>query len=278
MNNPLFNQINKTARKINKLIAPRRPKIGVILGSGLGAFADNLTEAIQIPYKRIPGFAQSKIIGHVGRLVAGMCGNTSVLVMQGRVHLYEGHPIDKVILGTRAMIMAGCKTIILTNAAGGINRAYSPGDLVIISDHINFTGQNPLTGDNDERLGPRFPDMSEVYSSALRQHAIRCGRELNIQHLRDSGVYCWLTGPSYETPTEVAMLSKIGADLAGMSTVPEAIAARHMGADVLGISCVTNMAAGISPSPLSHAEVQETAGRIKNEFIKLLERIIQTIS
>lgn len=269
-----YDQVQQAAAKITKAIAPRRPEIGMILGSGLGSFADSLEDAVAIPYGELPGFAQSKVKGHAGRLVAGSCSGVQVLVMQGRVHLYEGHSIEQVVLPLRSMIAAGCQTMIITNASGGIRDDLAPGDLVAITDHINLTGQNPLVGANEERIGPRFPDMSTAYDPRLRSLAHDAARLEGIA-LKE-GVYGWMLGPSYETPAEIRMLGHVGGDLAGMSTVPEVIAAVHMGAHVLGISCVTNMAAGIG-GKLSHDEVKQTAERVKHSFWTLLGRILTLI-
>ncbi|MCB9556424.1 MAG: purine-nucleoside phosphorylase [Deltaproteobacteria bacterium] len=264
----------RAAELIRKRIAPHTPELGVILGSGLGAFGDALGDPVAVPYAEIPGFAQSSVAGHAGRLVAGLCGKRTVVAMQGRVHFYEGHPLSQIVLPIRALILAGCKTLVITNAAGGIRDDLYPGDLVLISDHINLSGQNPLIGPNDERFGVRFPDMSTIYDPELRVLAHQQAQAEGID-LKE-GVYSWLSGPSYETPAEIRMLRRMGADLCGMSTVPEAIVCRHMGARVLGISCVTNKAAGLG-GKLSHEEVAETAGRVRDTFIALLSRICSAI-
>jgi len=247
---------------------PLRPKIGIILGSGLGAFADSLSDAARVPYLDIPSFPQSTAIGHAGRLVIGNAGNVPVAAMQGRVHLYEGYSAQEVSFPIRVFGRMGIKAVILTNAAGGINLGYSQGALVLIRDHINLQGTNPLIGPNDDRFGVRFPDMTHAYSRAFREIAREeAAKQSLILH---EGVYAALLGPSYETPAEIEYLRRIGADLVGMSTVAEVIAARHMGLDVLAISCVTNMAAGILDQPLSHAEVMETGERVKATFEALL--------
>src|SRR6201998_4009882 len=220
-----------------------RPKIGLVLGSGLGAFADDLTEAVRIPYADIPTFPRSTAIGHAGQLLVGKSGDVPIAVMQGRVHLYEGYSAAEVAFPTRVLGRLGIRALILTNAAGGINVEYGQGALVILRDHINLQGQNPLVGANDERFGPRFPDMSYTYSKRYREIALEEAKKLSIAPRE--GVYAALAGPSYETPAEIRYLRTIGADLVGMSTAPEAIAARHMGIELLAISCVTNMAAGI---------------------------------
>ncbi len=258
-----------------KLPAGARPKIGLVLGSGLGGWADRLSARVAIPYRELPGFSASKVVGHAGNLVYGMSGNTPVLAMQGRVHYYEGHDLATVVWPVRCLVAAGCSTLIITNAAGGIDEKLTPGQLVIISDHINLSTLSPLRGENDERVGPRFPDMSDAYDRELRSLAARAGADLGLT-LRE-GVYSFLPGPSYETPSEVRMLRTVGADLAGMSTAPEVVAARHMGARVLGISCVTNMAAGITREKLSHDEVTETANRVRDTFVALLDRIVARI-
>lgn len=253
-----------------------RPRIALVLGSGLGAFADELTDAARIPYGKIPGFPRSTAIGHAGRLVIGKVGDIPVAAMQGRVHLYEGYSAREVAFPMRVFGRIGVRAAVLTNAAGGINRDYNQGALVVIRDHINLQCANPLTGANDDRLGPRFPDMTEAYAKDYRKIALAEAQRLGIEI--HEGVYAAVAGPSYETPAEIRYLRAIGADLVGMSTVPEVIAARHMGVRVLGISCVTNMAAGILDQPLSHAEVLETAERVKGRFIALLRALIPQIA
>ncbi len=252
------------------------PTVGLILGSGLGSFADKLEGAVKLPYREIRGFPVARIVGHAGNLVYGSAGGAEVLALQGRAHYYEGHPIRDVIFPARVLIRAGCQTLVITNAAGGIDPQLTPGEIVILRDHLNLMCVSPLLGDNDDELGPRFPDMSEVYDARLRALAALAGDELGLT-LR-SGVYAALSGPSYETPAEVRMLRTLGADLVGMSTVPEAIAARHMGARVLGLSCVTNLAAGVSPNALSHEEVTETAARVRGQFEALLAGILGRLS
>jgi purine-nucleoside phosphorylase len=253
-----------------------RPKIGLVLGSGLGAFADSLTHATQIPYSEIPAFPQSTAIGHAGQMVLGNAGKVPIAAMQGRVHLYEGYSPQEVTFPIRVFGRMGIRAVILTNAAGGINLGYSQGALVVISDHINLQGVNPLVGPNDDRLGVRFPDMSQAYSREYRQIAREEAAKLNIP--QNEGVYAGLLGPSYETPAEIEYLRRIGADLVGMSTVAEVIAARHMGIKVLAISCVTNMAAGILDQPLSHEEVMETGRRVKTIFEALLRAVLPRIT
>lgn len=256
--------------------ATLRPRIGLVLGSGLGAFADSLTEASIIPYSEIPSFPQSTAIGHAGRLVIGKAGNVPVAAMQGRVHQYEGYSAQQVAFPIRAFGRMGVKSVILTNAAGGINLGYSQGALVLIRDHINLQGTNPLVGPNDDRLGLRFPDMTHTYSRVYREIAREEAGRLGI--MLHEGIYAALLGPSYETPAEIEYLRRIGADLVGMSTVAEVIAARHMGLNVLAISCVTNMAAGILDQPLSHAEVMETGERVRGIFEKLLKAVLPRVA
>jgi purine-nucleoside phosphorylase len=255
---------------------PLRPRIGLVLGSGLGAFADSLSDATRVPYAEIPSFPQSTAIGHAGRMVIGKAGSVAVAAMQGRVHLYEGYSAQQVAFPIRVFARMGIRAVILTNAAGGIDRSYSQGALVLIRDHINLQGTNPLVGANDDRFGPRFPDMSYAYAREYREIAREEAKKLGIT-LHD-GVYAALSGPSYETPAEIEYLRRIGADLVGMSTVAEVIAARHMGLKVLAISCVTNMAAGILDQPLSHAEVMETGERVKSTFESLLRGVLPRVS
>jgi purine-nucleoside phosphorylase len=253
-----------------------RPRIGLVLGSGLGAFADDLASAARIDYKRIPHFPHSTAVGHAGKLVIGKVGDVAVAAMQGRVHFYEGYSLSEVIFPMRVFARMGIRAVILTNAAGGINRGYSQGALAVLRDHINLQGSNPLIGPNDERFGPRFPDMTHAYAKDFRKFALDEGAKLGM--VLHEGVYAALTGPSYEAPAEIKYLATIGADLVGMSTVPEVIAARHMGMQVLGISCVTNMAAGILDQPLNHKEVLETGERVKTQFIALIRAVVPRIS
>lgn len=253
-----------------------RPQIGLVLGSGLGAFAEDLTDAVRIPYADIPSFPRSTAVGHAGQLVIGKSANVPVAVMQGRVHLYEGYSAAEAAFPTRVLGRMGIRALVLTNAAGGINAAYGQGALVMLRDHINLQGQNPLTGPNDERFGHRFPDMTHVYAKRLREIALEEAKKLSISP--HDGVYAALAGPSYETPAEIRFLRTIGADLVGMSTVPEAIAARHMGMDLLAISCVTNMAAGTTDQPLDHEEVLEVGRRVMGQFIALLRAVLPRIA
>ena len=253
-----------------------RPRIGLVLGSGLGAFADELSSATRIPYHKIPGFPRSTVEGHAGQLVIGKLGEMPVAVMQGRVHLYEGYAPREVVFPMRVLGRLGIRAVILTNAAGAINVAYSQGALVVIRDHINLQGANPLVGPNDERFGTRFPDMSQAYWKPYREIALGEAKRLGLG--AHEGVYAALSGPSFETPAEIRYLKTIGADLVGMSTVPEVIVARQMGIRVLGISCVTNMAAGILDQPLTHAEVMETGERVKGQFMALLRAVIPHVA
>jgi purine-nucleoside phosphorylase len=250
--------------------------VGVVLGSGLGAFADALDDRKETPYSQIPGWPASTAVGHAGKLVTGRIGAADVIVLAGRAHLYEGYTAAQVTFGIRELARRGVRSLVLTNAAGAINLEYRPGDLALIIDHINLLGANPLTGPNDDSLGPRFPDMSEAYSRQYRETAKVAAADLDIT-LRE-GVYAAVPGPSYETPAEIRYLRSIGADLVGMSTVPETIAANHMGMKVLGISCVTNMAAGILSQKLVHTEVLETGERVRDTLIALLRAVIPDLA
>lgn len=250
----------------------RAPDLAVVLGSGLGDFAAGLQSPIHIPYKELPHWPHSGVIGHEGALVLGSSAGRQVAALAGRVHFYEGYDLRTVTFAIRALGLLGVKTVILTNAAGGVNTRFSQGALMVIDDHINLMGGNPLVGPNDDRLGSRFPDMTNVYSARLRNLADRAAAAIGMT--LSHGVYVGLLGPSYETPAEIRYLRTIGADAVGMSTVPEAIVARHMGLEVLGISCITNMAAGVLPHPLNHDEVLETTRRVRGQFIALLEGII----
>jgi len=252
------------------------PKIALVLGSGLGAFADEFSGATKIPYAEIPHFPRSTAIGHAGNLVIGNVGAIPVAGMQGRVHLYEGYSVKDVAFPIRVFARMGVQAVILTNAAGGIKREFVQGKLVVIKDHINLQGANPLSGPNDDRFGVRFPDMTAAYDRRFREMAVGEGNRMGIGMYE--GVYAALPGPSYETPAEIRYLRAIGADLVGMSTVPEVLAARHSGIRVLGISCVTNAAAGILDQPLDHKEVLETGERVKGQFIGLLKVLIPRIA
>jgi len=266
-----YDQVKEAADAVRSRIS-EVPSIAIVLGSGLGDFAGSLGSAVSIPYAELPHWPASRVIGHEGRLVVGTTRGRTIAALAGRCHAYEGHDLRTVTFAVRVLGLLGVKTLILTNAAGGVNTGFSQGALMVIDDHINLSGDNPLVGANDERFGPRFPDMTEVYSPRLRAIADRAAAAMGLT--LPHGVYVSLLGPSYETPAEIRYLRTIGADAVGMSTVPEAIAARHMKMNVLGISCITNMAAGVLPQPLDHAEVMETARRIRGQFIALLEGIV----
>lgn len=251
------------------------PRVAVVLGSGLGAFADELEDRQEIHYAQIPGWPESTAIGHAGKLVFGRVDRTHIVVMSGRAHLYEGHSMDKVVYGVRALGQLGVKAFIFTNAAGGINLAYKQGGLVLVSDHINLQGTNPLVGPNDDSLGPRFPDMSDAYDAEFRRRAQTVGQRLGAE--LPEGVYAGLLGPSYETPAEIRYLRAIGADLVGMSTVPEVIAARHMGIRCMAISCVTNMAAGVLNQKLVHEEVLAVGRSTRGLMVSLLRALVPEV-
>jgi len=254
---------------------PHPPLVGVILGSGLGDFADGVDERVTIPYGDIPGFPASAVVGHSGTLVAGTVRGVPTVVLSGRVHYYEGHPMPAVVFPARVLGLLGCRTVIVTNAAGGIDRSFKSGNLMLIEDHINLFGTNPLVGANDEDLGPRFPDMSDAYRKDLRSLALAVAKRQRIPLKR--GVYVGVHGPSYETPAEIRALRAWGADAVGMSTVPEVIALNQMGVGVLGISCITNMAAGVSKQKLDHREVLATTQRVKGDFVRLLTFLVQAL-
>jgi purine-nucleoside phosphorylase len=274
MSNDLYDVAEVAAQLILKQTSAR-PRIGLVLGSGLGGFADSLTDATRIPYNKIPVFPLSTAIGHAGQMVIGKSGAVPVAAMQGRAHLYEGYSAQQVAFPMRVFGRMGIRAVILTNAAGGINLNYQQGALVLIRDHINLQGTNPLVGPNSDRLGVRFPDMTQAYERSYRTLAREEAGKLGMT--LHEGVYAALPGPSYETPAEIKYLRTIGADLVGMSTVFEVIAARHMGIKVLAISCVTNMAAGILDQPLSHQEVMETGERVKTTFEALLRAVLPRI-
>ncbi len=248
-----------------------KPRVALVLGSGLGAWADDIEDAVKIPYDEIPGIPSSKVAGHAGRLVLGTAAGVPVVAMQGRVHLYEGHSAQSIVFGTRLMLTLGADTLLITNAAGGIDPTFAPGDLMLIEDHLNLTGDNCLRGENDDSLGPRFPDMSQAYDRELMGLADEVASADGYELKR--GVYAGLLGPSYETPAEIRMLRTLGANAVGMSTVLEVIAARHMGARVLGVSCITNLAAGMQ-AELSHDEVKDTAERVRDRFVGLLSGVL----
>jgi purine-nucleoside phosphorylase len=266
-----YERVDETASHIRSRCGTV-PDTAIVLGSGLGDFADHLRDGIAMPYRDLPHWPAATVIGHSGQLVIGNLGNRRVAALAGRAHFYEGHDLSTVVFAVRVMGRLGVKRLILTNAAGGINTGFAQGALMIIDDHINLLGSNPLVGPNDDRFGVRFPDMSEVYSSRLRRVADEAAAAAGVPVTH--GVYVATHGPSYETPAEIRFFRSIGADAVGMSTVPEAIAARHMGLEVLGISCITNMAAGVLPGPLNHEEVMDTARRVRGSFIALLEAIV----
>ena len=249
-----------------------RHAAAVVLGSGLGDYASSLDETTEIPYAEIPHFPEPRVVGHGGSLFSAPVGDEAVLLFAGRVHTYEGWDLDDVVFGVRTAALAGASSVLLTNAAGGLGEGLAPGDLVAISDHLNYTARNPLVGMNDDRLGPRFPDMSEVYSRRLRGLLEQAFQSASVTYRE--GVYAWFLGPSYETPAEIEMVKRAGGDLVGMSTVPEAIALTHMGVDVAGISLVTNYAAGITDAPLSHEEVTETAAEARERFTAVLDALL----
>jgi len=265
-------RLDEAAAAVRARCGDEVPDVAIVLGSGLGDFAASLDEGVSAPYDTLPHWPQSRVVGHAGRLVVGYSAGKRVAALSGRVHVYEGHPMATVVFAVRVMARLGIPALILTNAAGGINTDFGQGALMVIDDHINLMGSNPLIGPNDDRIGPRFPDMSEVYSYRLRALADEAARAAGIQ-LRH-GVYVAVHGPSYETPAEITAFRTLGADAVGMSTAPEAIAARHMGMEVLGISCITNMAAGVLHQTLVHDEVMETARRVKGSFLALLEGVI----
>jgi purine-nucleoside phosphorylase len=250
--------------------------LALVLGSGLGAFADGLEDALVLPYDEIPGFARSTVEGHAGRLVIGKSSGITVATMQGRFHFYEGYSLEEVTFPIRVLKLLGAHTLLLTNAAGALDVEFQPGSLMVIADHLNLLGANPLRGTNDERFGPRFPDMSEVYSRDLQDMVVAEGQAMGLELRR--GIYAALAGPSYETPAEIHMFRALGAHAVGMSTVPEAIVARHMGMRVVGISCITNLAAGISDKPIDHSEVIDTGERVAAQFTELLKRIIRRLA
>jgi purine-nucleoside phosphorylase len=270
MNN-LYDKAQEAAAFIRSAYA-QPPRCAVILGSGLGAFADDLQDSVKIPYQQIPHFPISTAIGHAGRLVLGQCGGVDVVAMQGRFHTYEGWTMEDVTFPIRVFGLLGVKTLVVTNSAGGVNVNYTAGTLMLIKDHINLMGMNPLRGRNDDRFGPRFPDMTYVYSGAYREMAKREAAALNVS--LEEGVYLALSGPSYETPAEIRMVRTLGADAVGMSTVPEAIVARHTGMEILGFSLISNMAAGMLDQPLHHLEVLDMGERMGGVLTELLKRIV----
>jgi len=268
----LYERVDTAAAYVRARLGGAMPQIGLILGSGLGGWADRLDDAIRIDYADIPGFPRSHVVGHAGRLVIGRSGGATCVAMQGRVHMYEGHSAATVALPARVLIALGARVLVVTNAAGGLRPDWAPGTLMLIRDHIDFLRDHPLRGENDERLGPRFPDMTHAYAPELRELVRGVARGGGV-HLEE-GVYCAMPGPCYETPAEVRMLQTLGGDATGMSTVPEVIVANHMGARVIGISCITNKAAGITGERLSHEEVTETAARVRGAFEGLIDAVV----
>jgi purine-nucleoside phosphorylase len=270
----LWDRVEEAASHIRRRCTAL-PETAIVLGSGLGDFSDTLLDAIATPYTDLPHWPPSSVAGHAGRLVVGTVAGKRIAALSGRVHYYEGHDLAAVVFATRVMARLGVRRLVLTNAAGGINTAFAQGALMIIDDHINMLGSNPLIGPNDDRFGPRFPDMSEVYSARLRNVADEAARARGVPV--SHGIYVAVHGPSYETPAEIRFFRKMGADAIGMSTVPEAIAARHMGLEVLGISCISNAAAGVLPQPIDHQEVLATMRRVRSSFVSLLEGIIERL-
>jgi purine-nucleoside phosphorylase len=254
---------------------PLAPEVGVVLGSGLGAWAEGLESSTRIAYADVPHMPRSSVIGHAGNLCLGRAGGVPVACLQGRVHLYEGHEPERVVFGVRLLARLGCRAVLLTNAAGGLDPAASPGDLMLVTDHLNLMSRNPLAGPNEGTLGPRFPDMTEAYDRELSELARDASRETGVA-LRE-GIYAGLLGPTYETPAEIRMLRTLGATAVGMSTVPEVIALRHMGVRVAAVSCITNMAAGLSPTKLDHSEVEATAARSRDRFTTLLSAWVRRV-
>lgn len=266
--------MDKTIKYIREKIN-FEPEIGIVLGSGLGDFANSIEEKVEIAYKDIPGFPVSTVKGHDGKLIFGKINSKNVCLMKGRIHFYEGYEMSDVVYPIKVLVNLGVKTLILTNAAGGVNKDFNPADLMIITDHINLMGKNPLIGPNDDEVGPRFPDMTDLYTPELVELAENSAKKLGIGIRK--GVYMYFTGPSYETAAEVRMARILGADAVGMSTVPEAIVARHRGLKILGISTITNMSTGILDTPLDHAEVVEVGKNVADKFTKLLKDIVEEI-
>ncbi len=271
----LYDRAHHAAQMIRSRIKIE-PSVAIVLGSGLGAFAGDLSDANSIAYSEIPGFAQATVEGHAGRLVIGKAGEVPIVAMQGRFHFYEGYSLEEVTFPIRVLKLLGVRTLILTNAAGSLNTEFTPGSLMIISDHINLLGANPLTGPNDDRFGPRFPDLTSTYDPDLQNLVIEEAKTMGLEMRR--GVYAALSGPSYETPAEIHMVRTLGGDAVGMSTVPEAIVARHMEMQVIGISCITNLAAGVSNRPVDHSQVISTGERVREQFTELLRRVIAKLN
>ena len=271
-----YHEIQAAAGAIKRLSGRPEHTVAAVLGSGLSSYAEHLPGATAIPYSDIPGFPEPKVAGHSGTAYSVEMEGIPILILAGRAHFYEGHGLEQVVFAVRAAIAAGAGTVLLTNASGGCGDDFKAGDLALLSDHLNLTGQNPLFGPNDDRLGTRFPDLSAAYDPGLRRiaHEVAAGVDVELRE----GVYAWFTGPTYETPAEVQMARRLGADMVGMSTVPETIAARHMGARVVAISLITNLAAGISPVPLSHEEVQETADAARERFTDLVDALLPRLA
>jgi purine-nucleoside phosphorylase len=270
----LYERAEKAARMIRARVNAD-VSVAIVLGSGLGAFADDLTHPVAIPYEEIPGFAHATVEGHAGKLVIGNTGGVTIAAMQGRFHFYEGYSLEEVTFPIRVLKLLGVRTLVLTNAAGALNVEFSPGSLMVISDHINLLGANPLMGPNDDRFGPRFPDLTLVYAAELQNMVIEEARAMGMEMRR--GIYASLSGPSYETPAEIHMVRTLGADAVGMSTVPEAIVARHMDLRVIGISCITNLAAGVSNRPIDHSQVMAIGERVRGRFTELLRRVVKRL-
>jgi purine-nucleoside phosphorylase len=265
----------EAAARVRALAAPA-PQVGVVLGSGLGAFGDSLSGLVKVPYADIPHMPESSVVGHSGNLCLGKVGEASVACLQGRVHLYEGHDLDRVTFGVRLLSELGCRAVVLTNAAGGIQAGFAPGDLMLIVDHLNLMGRNPLVGRNDDAAGPRFPDMTRAYDLPICAAAREAAAELGVK--LQEGVYAGLLGPSYETPAEIRMLRTLGADAVGMSTVPEVLVLRHRGVRVGAMSCITNLGAGLSPTLLDHSEVEATANETRATFTSLLGKWVEKVA
>lgn len=271
-----YEELQAAARAVAERTGRPEHRVAVVLGSGLGGYGPHLPGAVAVPYAELPGFPVPGVEGHGGTLYSVEPGGRPALILSGRVHAYEGWPLEKVVFAARTAVLCGCRTIVLTNAAGGIGEGLAPGDLALIRDHLNLAGRNPLVGANDDRLGPRFPDMSAVYPAELRQLAREAAARVGVE-LKE-GIYAWLLGPSYETPAEIQMLRRLGADLVGMSTVPEAVAVRHLGAQVLAISLVSNLAAGISPNPITHEEVKRAGEAARGRFTALLDTLLPVLA
>lgn len=273
---PLYDRASEASRYILANAQDRRPRVAVVLGSGLGGVAEAVKDGVEIPYSEIPHFVSSTVEGHAGKLIIGSCGDVDVVLMKGRVHFYEGYSMEEVTLPVRVFHLMGVRSLILTNASGGAAPHLSPGSLMAITDHINMMGENPLRGPNDDRFGPRFPDMTAVYTPSYVEAAHEIAREIGV--VLFEGVYMALRGPTYETPAEIRMMRKLGADAVGMSTAPEATVARHCGMNVLAISCITNVAAGLTSAEINHSEVMTVGGRAGKQLAELIVRVIPRIA